>query len=259
MSKLVIVLPVKSGKSGAHYPIRWDMCQSTWLKDSPVDFHGFTDDELGLVEIDQHKNAVDPIRTLRTQGMVRWALEQGYDYLFRCDTDAYVWVNRLMACGYEQHDYMGWCIGYPRHLELDWAMNTAHGGVGFFLSKRAMEIVANAPVEKYGDGKYWGDLWAGHQLWKHKIYCHQDTRFLEGSSGDRKQHDGNISADQLPMDHPYIAIHPVPAVNMPAIYEKFRNIGAETVAPELPMWGMKRNYAIGVKRPNICPCSYCHS
>ncbi len=256
--RLLIALPVKSEKSGAHYPIRWEMCQSTWLRDSPVDFHGFMDAELGLSEIDQHNNALDPIRTLRTQLMVRWALEHGYDYLFRTDTDSYVWVNRLMACGYEQHDYMGWCVGYPRHLEKDWAMNTAHGGVGFILSRRSMEIVATAPVEKYSDGKYWGDLWAGHQLWKHGIYCHRDTRFLEGSSGDHKQHDGNISAEELPQNHPYIALHPVPAVNMLAIHEKFKHISAETVAPELQMWGENRNYAHGQKRPDICTCSWCN-
>jgi hypothetical protein len=257
--KLLIVLPVKSAKGGAQYPIRWEMCQSTWLRDSPVDFHGFTDDELGLVEIDQHNNAIDPIRTHRTQLMVRWALEKGYDYIFRTDTDTYLWVNRLMACGYEQHDYMGWCVGYPRHLEKDWACNTAHGGVGFFLSRRAMQIVADAPVDKYLDGKYWGDLWAGHHLWKHGIYCHRDTRFLEGSSGDHAQHDGNISADELPLDHPYIALHPVPALNMPAIHEKFKGIGAETTAPELQIWGKHMHYAYGTKRPDICVCRYCHS
>lgn len=255
--KLLIVLPVKSEKSGAHYPIRWEVCQSTWLKDSPVDFHGFSDAELGLNEIDQHKNAEDPIRTHRTQLMVRWALEHGYDYLFRTDTDTYVWVNRLLASGFEQYDYMGWCLGVPRHLERSWALNTAHGGVGFFLSRRAMEIVAAAPVEKYLDGKYWGDLWAGHQLWKHDIRCHQDTRFLDGSSGDHNQHNGNISADELPLDHQCIAIHPVPAVNMPAIHEQFKHLGAETVAPELPLWGVKRNYDYGTKRPDVCACQWC--
>ena len=257
--KLLIVLPVKSEKSGAHYPIRWEVCQNTWLKDSPCDFRGFTDAELGLTEIDQHNNAVDPIRTHRTQLMVRWALEHGYDYMFRTDTDTYVWVNRLLACGFEQHDYMGWSVGYPRHLEKTWAMNTAHGGVGFFLSRRSMEIVANAPVEKYLDGKYWGDLWAGHQLWKHGIYCHRDTRFLDGSSGDHAQHNGNISADELPLNHPYIALHPVPAANMPAIHEKFKGIGAETAAPELQMWGKHVHYNYGTKRPDICVCRYCHA
>lgn len=257
--KLLIVLPVKSGQGGAHYPIRWEMCQSTWLKDSPVDFHGFTDADLGLTEIDQHQNAIDPIRTLRTQLMVRWALERGYDYLFRTDTDTYVWVNRLLACGFEKHDYMGWCVGFPRHLEQDWAMNTAHGGVGFFLSRKAMEIVANAPVEKYVDGKYWGDLWAGHQLWKQGIYCHQDTRFLDGSSGNHAEHNGNISADELPLDHPYVAIHPVPFANMQAIHDKFKNIGAETSVPAKQLWGKQTYYAYGTKRPNVCQCAYCHS
>lgn len=235
--KLVIVLPVKSEKSGPHYPPRWELCQSTWLRDSPVDFHGFSDEELGLTEIDQHQNDIDPIRTHRTQLMVRWALDRGYDYLFRTDTDTYVWLNRLLACGFEQHDYMGWSVGYPRYLEREWAINTAHGGVGFFLSRRAMEIVANAPVEKYSDGKYWGDLWAGQQLWKNGIYCQRDTRFLDGSSGDPKRHHGNIFAEELPMDHPYVAIHPVPAANMQAIHDKFKDIPAETIAPAVQLWG----------------------
>lgn len=226
MSKLLIVLPIKTEQQ---YADRLRACEQTWLANSPVDYKGFTDADLGLVEINQHDNANDPIRTHRTQKMVRYAYERGYDFLFRVDTDAYVWINRLLASGFEQHDYMGWCL---EHVPAgQWCMKTAHGGVGFTLSRRAMKVIIDAPVEKYGDGKYWGDLWAGHQLWKAGINCNRDTRFAD--------HKGNIHLNELTREHQYISVHPVlPIDNLLAFHEKFKDLPAETVAP-VKQWGAR--------------------
>lgn len=202
---------------------RIEWCKETWLKDSPVDWKGFTDSELGLTEIDQHDNLNDPIRTWRTKLMSKWAFKNGYEYMFRVDSDAYVWIHRLLACGFEKYEYSGWCL----------PGGTAHGGVGFFLNRLSLERVMEAPVERFRDHKYWGDLWAGTQLQKFGVKCHRDTRFLDGSSGDITIHHGNILADELPLDHPYISIHPVGDFeNMKAIHERFKHIPAETIAPE---------------------------
>jgi hypothetical protein len=229
MSKLLIAIPVKSSQM---YRDRMNVCEATWLKNCGVDYKGFTDADLGLVEIDQHHNETDPIRTHRTQRMAKYAYDNGYDYVFRTDTDSYVWVNRLLACGFEQHDYMGWRLNIPQ--TGDWCLRTAHGGIGFFLSRRAMKVIINAEVDRYGDGKFWGDLWAGHKLWKAGIECHRDTRFLDGSG--HPHHHGNIFADELPVDHPYISIHPVPPENMLAIHKRFKNLPAETVPPTVQLW-----------------------
>jgi hypothetical protein len=233
---LLIALPIKTTPN---YAERFKACEETWLKDSPVDYRGFSDAELGLTEINQHDNANDPIRTHRTQRMVKYAYENGYDHIFRVDTDAYVWINRLLASGFEKHDYMGWCVdtgqgsftGDPHSF----CNTTAHGGIGFTLSRRAMKVIIDAPICRYGDGKYWGDLWAGDQLWKKGIHCKRDTRFLDGSG--HATHHGNIAVHELPDDHPYISVHPaLPVENIYAIHERFKNLPAETVAPKYQLW-----------------------
>ena len=236
--KLLIAIPVKTSP---HYAKRFEICKETWLKNVPPDgatdavfceefpvcYKGFFDAELGLTEINQHDNAHDPIRTWRTKLMVKYAYDNGYDYIFRVDSDAYVWINRLWTCGFQNHDYMGWCLQAPQG---EWCVNTAHGGVGFFLSRKAMEIVMNAPVEKYADGKYWGDLWAGQQLYKRGIHCHRDKRFLDGSS--HEGHHGNIGLSDLPLDHQYISVHPIHPPAMAEFHRKFARMPAETVEPE---------------------------
>lgn len=239
--KLVIMIPLKSDKSGIHYAMRWKACQETWLANPAVDFKGLSDADLGLNEINQHDNEKDPIRTHRMIEMTRWAFENGYDYMFRTDTDAYVWTNRLAACGFEKYDYMGYCRDrdQPRFSGRpnEWCVTNAHGGIGFFLSRKAMEVILRAPVEKYADGKYWGDLWAGHQLWKKGIHCQRDTRFLDGGRTGVSSHHGNILAEELPDNHPYVSIHPVnPIENFYAIHERFKDLPAETIAPKRQLW-----------------------
>jgi hypothetical protein len=223
-NKLLIAIPTKTAPL---YTERAKICEQTWLKDCPCDYKFFSDADLGLTEIDQHQNDVDPIRTWRTKLMVKYAFEHGYDYIFRCDSDAYVWVNRLLNCGFENHDYMGWCLQAPQG---EWCINTAHGGVGFFLSRRAMKVVMNSPVDKYGDGKYWGDLWAGHHLWKSGIDCHRDTRFVDGSS--HKNHHGNIHPEELPLDHQYVSVHPIHPPEMLDMHKRFASMSDVTIPPE---------------------------
>jgi hypothetical protein len=232
VSKLLIIMPSKTGQL---YKDRIPACENTWLKNCPCDYKFLSDADMGLVEIDQYDQVHDPIRTLRMIGMATYAYARGYDHMFRCDTDTYVWINRLLASGFEQHDYMGYCLEYPGQETIrGHATRTAHGGDGFFLSRRAMEIIKNAKPHTYYDGKYWGDMWTGDVLWRHGIHCKRDTRFMDGSG--YTQHHGNIFAHELPLDHPYIAVHPVPAENMQAIYDRFPMMPAETVAPRTQLW-----------------------
>lgn len=236
MRKLLIVVPLKTDPL---YAERMVACKETWLRDVPVDgdapdspvhYKGFTDAELGLTEINQHDNANDPIRTWRTKLMVKYAYDQGYDFVFRVDTDAFCWINRLLACGFEQWDYMGWCDVVPNQTE--WCRTTAHGGIGFFLSRKAMKVIVKAPIERYADGKYWGDLWCGQQLYKAGIRCHRDTRFIDGSH--MPDHRGNVLAHELPLDHQFISIHPVNPCpdNFYAMRDRFPQLSDETIPPE---------------------------
>ena len=73
----------------------------------------------------------------KVQGIVRWALERDFDFLFKCDDDTFVWVDRLLSGGFEHFDHYGWGTGGIGGGLL--------GGPGYFLSKRSMQAVAEAP------------------------------------------------------------------------------------------------------------------
>jgi hypothetical protein len=64
--------------------------------------------------------------------IARYAVAEGYDYLFKGDDDTYVWIDRLIheLLTYK-FDYAGWdnC-------------GMASGGVGYWLSNRAARLVA---------------------------------------------------------------------------------------------------------------------
>lgn len=115
--------------------------RDTWLKDiepfkSHVDYRLFYGephsrpalaDEVYLTCPDDYASL--PLKTIE---ICKWAVDQGYDYIFKADDDSYVWVERLIAellanrFEYAGHECAGVCTGGP----------------GYWLSKRAMQIVA---------------------------------------------------------------------------------------------------------------------
>jgi hypothetical protein len=254
--KLLIAIPTKTEP---HYEDRLAACWGTWLKDvcpafqshlypnESVYWKSFSDANLGLTEINQHDNANDNIRTLRTKLMAKYTYDNGYDFMLRIDADAYCYVNRLLASDVFNYDYVGNCLDYPKHLEIDTGRRTAHGGAGFILSRKALAIIANAPVERCVDKKFWGDIWVGEQLWKNGVYCHRDMRFVDKG-------DGHFNQDQLPLDHGYITIHPLE----PAEMLRIKPLPAETVHLDTNPYEYGANFDIGGKRPDVCPCRYCH-
>jgi len=86
-----------------------------------------------------------PSLSQRTRWFCRWAIEEGgggkaeggWDYLFKCDDDTYVSIPRLAAYAAKElagRDYVGaqWRAG----------VGYASGGAGYFLSRKAAELVA---------------------------------------------------------------------------------------------------------------------
>ena len=96
--------------------------------------------------------------TTKTKEKIRWALWQGYDYMFACFTDTYAAPERLLSSGFEQYDYYGDVYCHPKGTPY------CQGGPGFFLSKRAMEIL-NRATSNYPNEDCWiGDVLAGHNI-----------------------------------------------------------------------------------------------
>jgi hypothetical protein len=135
--------------------------------------------------------------TYKTRSSLRWALAEGYDYVFRCFPDTYVRVDRLMACGFDAHDYHGdfrseeggridGGTGEFRPT-LQQAQNYASGGAGYWLSRRAFARLVDAPILGVWRDTvmpYVEDLWVGNILGKCglELSYFDDRRFVNKGS-----------------------------------------------------------------------------
>jgi hypothetical protein len=115
--------------------------------------------------------------TYKTQASLRWAHERGYDFVWRVFPDTYVRVDRLMASGFEAHDYHGdfrseGDAEAGKGTEavgpiLQRAQNYASGGAGYSLSRRAFGMLLRAPITGIWRDEitpYAEDLWVGNRL-----------------------------------------------------------------------------------------------
>jgi hypothetical protein len=86
-----------------------------------------------------------------------WALARGYDYGFKIDADTWLDVPKLLAAGFEQHDWVGLmgdkgASGGVGHC--------TSGGVGIWLSRKAMQtFLDHYPKMPAGKMHQWDD-WA---------------------------------------------------------------------------------------------------
>jgi hypothetical protein len=91
----------------------------------------------------------------KTRDSLQWALDHGYDYIFRIFVDTYVFPNRLLYSGFEKHDAVGWtficksCLAHPNKEHT-----CPHGGCGYWTSRRAAQAIiyyTDAELEKMTD------------------------------------------------------------------------------------------------------------
>jgi hypothetical protein len=107
--------------------------RATWLKDCPVDYKfvlgkgqpQLSSDEVVFDVSDNNWGCYE-----KTRALVGYALREGYDYLFKCDIDSYVHVPRLLASGFEQHEFSGY--------------QGCYGGSGYWVNRRCMELLLSS-------------------------------------------------------------------------------------------------------------------
>ncbi len=124
----------------------------------------------------------------KVQRIYLWAIDHGYDYVFKTDDDTYVYLDRLMSSGFERQDYIGYC--YPSHG------NYITGGAGYWVSKKVMRLLVDAKVDDWAE-----DKWVGAVLKTHGIQPVRDARYLPGFNGHY------VRIEQLPDPHNYISFH----------------------------------------------------
>lgn len=127
---------------------------STWA-DSPVVF--FADGEI-LGCPDDYPNL-----PFKTQAICRAAMQLQREPIFLPDTDTYIALDRLLS-NVPTDDYVG-----RRHYE---DKNYALGGPGYWLSRKAMQILADAPCAPGNE-----DEWVGTTLAAAGIGLHHDERY----------------------------------------------------------------------------------
>jgi hypothetical protein len=116
--------------------------------------------------------------TEKLKGKVRWAYEHGYDYVFPCFADTYAVPERLLACGFDKFDYFG---DVNKGVSYD-ATFYCHGGAGYFLSRRAMEVINRNTTSYVNDDCWVGDVLSG-------------TDTTMGNSEDFRQYIGSPRRD----------------------------------------------------------------
>ena len=119
----------------------------------------------------------------------RWALENGYDYVFKTDSDVYVRPERLLAGVPVGKDYVGRLRGPAKGYPAPYC-----SGMGYWLSRKAMQ----ARVDGGNLLDFNEDLTTGNVLLSAGIHPENDPRYcvvmsqrsaLNGREGPRQGND----------------------------------------------------------------------
>lgn len=127
--------------------------RDTWMKDLyGVEKKFFIGDVVDKLEKDEEFLGVDDYYqalSLKTQAICRWAAERDIDYMFKADTDTLINPREFLFSNFQKYDYSG---GFnedtmPTKLQGRFGGGTvqfASGGAGYWLSKKALTIIANS-------------------------------------------------------------------------------------------------------------------
>jgi len=96
--------------------------------------------------------------TNKQKEKIKWATLQGYEYMFSCFADTYASVERLLASGYENYDYFGDVFCHPNGTPY------CQGGPGYFLSRKAFDILNKATCSYPNEDCWVGDMLAGKDI-----------------------------------------------------------------------------------------------
>jgi hypothetical protein len=94
----------------------------------------------------------------KVQAMCKWALDNNYKSLFKCDDDTYCRPERVFNAGFSDYDFVGRLLPPEPNHPVPYPM----GGCGYYLSERMLTLAANDkfpvnnpegdPLNTYEDG-----------------------------------------------------------------------------------------------------------
>lgn len=140
----------------------------TWAQEVPpeADLMFFLGKPQGMRVVDEiHLNVGDGFEDLtnKTVALYKWALDEGYDFVFKCDLDTLVRPKLLLQSGFETWDWVGGQNSF-----------FASGGGGYCLSRKAMQYV----VEAGGVPGHEEDVHIARILLGNGVQLHADPRYL---------------------------------------------------------------------------------
>lgn len=154
-----------------------DIIRKTWGQDVPpgVDlrfFIGYPDSNFESKHADDVcLGAPDEYIELprKTKAILGWSVWNQYDFTFLCDNDTFLIPRLLLQSGFENYDYAGRFGAMPA-IGTTWHYRDAHGdypdchpwasgGVGYFVSRKAAEILRVTAPSVWAE-----DMWVGQVL-----------------------------------------------------------------------------------------------
>lgn len=112
----------------------------------------------------------EPSDYLSLPAKVKWMFHclSDCEFVFKCDTDSYLSIPRLLASGFENYDYSGW-------VRSDFNPPYAYGP-GYWVSRKAMQILTQQewahPTDSWAE-----DVLVGATLARFDIAPHNDDRY----------------------------------------------------------------------------------
>jgi hypothetical protein len=145
----------------------------------------------------------------KTQLIRRWALEHGYDYLWKVDDDVYLRPERLKVA---RLDYVGRVRGPSGNYRAPYCSGFCYG-----MTRRALELIA--PIDWNASDDFSEDRWVGNQLLAKGITPRNEPNFVVHSSKNN-----TISGREAPLvDNQIIASCEYNPVRMRSIHQDFKN------------------------------------
>ena len=175
--------------------------RDSWLKDVTGDYKFFYGqgsnreplvDEVFLPVPDDYHHSYEKIKAV-----IKYALDNGYDYLCKVDDDVYVYYDRLMA-NVPTTEYVGCGRGWDVESCKQFS-TTFCPGFTYWLSRRAMELLAQSPAGCWAE-----DRWVGEALLRKGIRLTTDFRYHLCKPTKTNQY---ISDGELGKPNNYLTIH----------------------------------------------------
>lgn len=175
-----------------------DVIRETWLRNCPCDYAFILGHEAGSQFADEIRMAYVPdarnALIYKVQATMRYALNSGYDYLFRCDNDTFVAVDRLLASDFAERD-----------------LTNGYGGTGIWLNRDCMQALLS----------YTKPVWSANGLrWETwDSWGFFDDKWIVNAYGQMGRGAPYIDARYSP----YAGLSPMPNNNVITYHQDVRN------------------------------------